>query len=232
MRKNKKDKGLIFIEFLREKKNVFDEIKGGKNLNRYILGSALTILFFCAIYGAIMGLFAGKSHPEVILMDMVKMPLLLLIPLYITSPAYFVISALIGLKVNFRQMLSLLSVSYAIASTVLVSFSPVVFVYSLTTDSNLLIHIIHYILFGLAGLCAAVYLLIGAESVLGRNVMERDMVSDEEDVGTKKLGEGYLWIMPLIIGGILTLLVGVQLVWLMRPYFHYYQSFFEVFPFL
>lgn len=220
MKKNKKS--VVFIEFLRERKKVFDEIKEERNLDRYLLGSALTILFFCAIYGAIMGLFAGKNYPIVILMDMIKIPLLLLIPLYITSPAYFVIGALVGLKINFKQMLSLLSVSYAIASTVLVSFSPVVFVYSLTTDSHSLIHQIHYMLFGLAGLCGAIYLLKGAKSVFGKESMNKKVV--KEGLEIKEHNE---WILPIIIGVILTLLVGVQLVWLMRPYFHYHLSFFE-----
>ncbi|ODS37911.1 MAG: hypothetical protein A7316_08860 [Candidatus Altiarchaeales archaeon WOR_SM1_86-2] len=228
MEKNKQGYA-VFIEFLRERKRVFDEIKEERNLNRYLLGSALTIVFFCAIYGAVMGLFAGKTYPIVIPMDMVKMPLLLLIPLYATSPAYFVIGALIGLRVNFKQMLSLLSVSYSIASTVLVSFSPVVFVFSLTTDSHILIHGIHYALFALAGLCGAVYLLAGAKNVLGREVMEKKAGEDEADVKGSELP---LWLIPLMVGGILTLLVGFQLVWLLRPYFHYYQSFFEELDFL
>ena len=221
---NNADKaGVIFIEFLREKKKVFDKIKQGKDLNRYLLGSALTIVFFCAIYGAIMGLFAGKYHPEVILMDIIKVPLLLLIPLYITSPAYFVIGALVGLKASFKQMLCLISVSYAIAATVLVSFSPVVFVYSLTTDSHSVIHLVHYILFGLAGMCGALYLLVGARNVLGEGVEEVKVEGEAEIRGSEKW---QLWLFPIIVGGILTLLVGFQLVWLMRPYFHFHPLFF------
>ncbi len=204
----------MFIEVLRNRKKVFDNIKEGKNLNRYLLSSALTIIFFCGIYGAIMGLFGGKDYPIIIFMDMLKVPLLFLITLYVTSPSFFVVSALIGVNISFRQILALLSISYAIAATVLVSFSPVTFVYSLTTNSHAVIHLVNYILFGIAGACGAFYLLLGANSVLEQKENETDK-------------SNHLWLVPLIIGGILILLVGVQLVWLMKPYFHYYDMFFE-----
>ncbi len=122
-------KQTLFIRFLMERKGIFDEIKEGRNLEKLILGSGLTILFFSAIYGVIMGLFAGGF---VIIMDMIKMPLLLLMCLYFSSPSYFVVGALVGLKIRFRQMLAILSVSFAVASTVLVSFTPIVFVYSVS----------------------------------------------------------------------------------------------------
>lgn len=202
----------MFIEILRNRNSVFDNIKEGKNLNRYLLGSTLTIIFFCGIYGAIMGLFGGKNYPIIIFMDMVKVPLLFLITLYVTSPSFFVVSTLTGVNVGFRQILTLLSISYAVSATVLVSFSPVTFVYSLTTDSHTVIHLVNYTMFGIAGLCGAFYLLVGAKSVL-----------EQKEKGTDK--SNYSWLIPLIIGGIITLVVGPQLVWLMRPYFHYYDSF-------
>ncbi len=196
----------LFIRFLRNRNEIFDDIKNEENLDRIIFGSGLTILFFSAIYGAIMGLFAGGF---VIIMDMVKIPFLLLMSLYLSSPSYFVISVLIGLKMRFRQMLAILSVSYAVASTVLVSFTPIVFVYSVSESSNTIIHIVHYILFGLAGLCGGYYLLKGMSNFYGKEEKSR------------------LWILPFIIGGILTFLVGIKLVWLLKPYFHYYRYFFE-----
>lgn len=199
-------KEAMFIRILKNRNEVFDDIKNEENLGRIIFGSGLTILFFSAIYGAIMGLFAGGF---VIIMDMIKIPLLLLLSLYLSSPSYFVIGALIGLKIRFRQMLAILSVSYAVASTVLVSFTPVVFVYSVSESSNAIIHIVHYILFGLAGLCGGYYLLKGMSNTYGKEK------------------EGILWILPFIIGGVLTFLVGIKLVWLLKPYFHYYQYFFE-----
>jgi len=201
------DQETMFIRFLKNRKEVFDDIKDGENLERIIFGAALTILFFSAIYGSIMGLFAGGF---VIIMDMVKMPLLLLVSLYLSSPSYFVISSLIGLKVRFRQVLAILSVSFAVASTVLVSFTPVVFVYSVSESSHGVIHAVHYILFSLAGVCGAYYLYAGMQNAYG----------GQEEVGSR-------WILPFIVGGVLTLLVGIRLIWLLRPYFHYHSYFFE-----
>lgn len=154
-----------------------------------------------------MGLFAGGF---VIVMDMVKVPLLFLVSLLTSSPVYFVIGALVGLKITFRQMLAILSISFAIASTVLVSFTPIVFVYSVSENSHTIIHTVHYILFLIAGLCGLYYLAMGIKSAYGR----------QEGIGAR-------WLLPFIVGGLLTLLVGIKLVWMLRPYFHYHQYFFE-----
>lgn len=197
----------MFIRFLRNRGEVFNEIKDEENLEKIILSSGLTILFFSAIYGVVMGLFAGDF---VILMDMIKIPLLLLIILYTSFPSYFVIAALIGLKTSFRQMLAILSLSYAVASTVLVSFTPIVFVYSISETNHMIIHLVHYILFSLAGISGIYYLLTGMWNIYG-----------------KEQSKNIQWLLPFIIGGLLTLLVGMKLVWILRPYFHYHSYLFE-----
>ncbi|MBN2251699.1 MAG: hypothetical protein JW724_06470 [Candidatus Altiarchaeota archaeon] len=196
-----------FIRFLRDKKGVFEEIKGGRNLNGIIFDATLVILFFSAIYGVVMGLFGGGF---VLLMDMVKIPMILLVVLYASAPSYYVIAALIGLKTGFKQMVALLSVGYAVASTVLIAFTPVVFVYSVSENSNMVIHLVHYILFALAGMAGGYYLLSGMWALHGRE--------SSRDLG---------WLLPLAVGGILTLLVGTKMVWILRPYFHFHQIFFE-----
>ena len=201
------DKTAFFIRTLREKGEVLDDIKKETGLDGIILNSALTILFFSAIYGVAMGLFTGGF---VILMDMVKVPLILLLVLYTSSPVYYVIAALAGLNVRFKQILALLSSSYAVAATVLLSFTPVVFVYSLSESSNSVIHFMHYALFSLAGVSGVYYLFTGMWSIYGRE--ERGKMN---------------WLLPLMVGGLLTLLVGVKLVWLLKPYFHYNSYFFE-----
>lgn len=203
-----KQESTLFIRFLRNRNEIFDEIRNEKNLENIILGSGLTILFFSAIYGVVMGLFAGGF---VIIMDMIKIPLVLLIILYTSLPSYFVIAALSGLKTSFRQMLAVLSVSYAVTSTVLVSFTPVVFVYSISETSNTVIHIVHYMLFSLGGLSGIYYFFTGMQNIYGSKEQSKNMQ----------------WFLPLIVGGILTLLVGTKLVWLLRPYFHYTSYFFE-----
>ncbi len=198
----------FIVKFLRNRNEVFGEIKDEENLNRYIVAANLTTLFFCAIYGAIMGLFAGGFA---IIMDMIKIPLLFLIPLLTSSLVYFVIGALVGLKTTFKQMFAILSISFAIAATVLVSFTPIVFVYSVSENSHTIMHSVHYILFFLSGLTGVYYLFSGMS-----NTYEQ-----------QKEGRKVNWLLPLIFGGILTLLVGIKLVWMLKPYFHYHQYFFE-----
>jgi len=65
-------------------------------------------------------------------------------------------------------------------------------------------------LFSLAGVSGVYYLFTGMWSIYGRE--ERGKMN---------------WLLPLMVGGLLTLLVGVKLVWLLKPYFHYNSYFFE-----
>lgn len=201
------DKKPFFVRVLTERKELFDEIAQGGGQQGIIINSALVVLFFSAVYGVVMGLFSGGF---VIFMDMVKIPFLLLVVLYTSFPSFYVTLALTGRRSSPAQVLALVSLGYAAAAAVLVAFTPIAFVYSVSETSHSTIQMVHYVLFGLAGVAGVYYLGSGLWNVYG----ERDWKRME-------------WLVALAVGCVLTLLVGYKMVWLLKPYFHYTSYFFE-----
>jgi len=80
-------------DLLRRRKEVFANIKTGQNLNKFILNANLCTILFAAIYGATMGAYPGGLQ---ILYSTIKIPLLLLISLYVALPTYYVLDAFSG----------------------------------------------------------------------------------------------------------------------------------------
>jgi hypothetical protein len=185
-------------EFL---KNLMEE----KQLKAYFVNSNLAIAIFSAVYGAIMGFYAGGLQ---IIYDAIKIPLLLLISLYITVPSYYVLSSLLGGKITFRQMVVLLLSGVTVMSVVLLALIPVNLFFILTTanatyTTYAFIVLLNIVIFALAGLFALAYLLKGFIT----------------------LYSGAEWTFAFLIGSIIFMFVGTQLAWVLRPYFHYYPEF-------
>src|SRR5438477_13128405 len=87
-------------DLLRRRGDVFANIKSGQSLNRFILNANLCTVLFAAIYGATMGALPGGLQ---ILYDVIKIPLLLLISLYVALPTYYVLDAFSGGDVVFDR---------------------------------------------------------------------------------------------------------------------------------
>src|SRR2546422_2334447 len=120
-------------DLLRRRKEVFANIKTGKNLNSFLLNANLVTILFAAIYGATMGAYPGGLQ---ILYNIIKIPLLLLISLYVALPTYFVLDAFTGGDISLRQMAAVTASSFAIMSTVLLAFVPVNLFFILTTPAQ------------------------------------------------------------------------------------------------
>ena len=182
-------------------KNLIEE----KQLKLYFINSNLAIAIFSAVYGATMGFYAGGLQ---IIYDAIKIPLLLLISMYITVPSWYVLSSLLGGKITFRQIVVLLLSGLAVMSVVLIALVPVNFFFILTTANTTyttygFLVLLNITIFALAGLFALTFLLKGFSKVY----------SEAE------------WIFAFVVGSVLFMFVGTQLAWVLRPYFHYYPGF-------
>jgi hypothetical protein len=73
----------VFFEtlslFIRDREAVYQNIKSETNLKEYAVSALLATIISGALYGAVMGLYAGGIQ---ILYDAIKIPLLLLISLW------------------------------------------------------------------------------------------------------------------------------------------------------
>jgi hypothetical protein len=153
-----------------------------------------------------MGLYAGGLQ---VFFAAVKIPMLLLISLYVSLPTYYVLNGFFGGDLSLRQLAVLFMVSFAVMAIMLVAFLPVTLFFTLTTPERSFATygftvLLNVFFFGISGLTAINYLLKGFAVIHGENRR---------------------WILPMIIGSAVLIFVGTQLAWVLRPYFHFYSEF-------
>ena len=193
--------------FIRDRDVVYENIKDEKNLKSYAVVATVSTIVFGALYGAVMGIYAGSIQ---ILFDAIKIPMLLLIALYVSLPTYYVLNGILGGELSLRQMAVLFMVSVTVMAIMMIAFLPVTLFFTLTTPERTFATyaftvLLNVLFFALAGLTAVNYLLNGFSRIHGEN---------------KK------WVPAMMIGSIVLAFVGTQLAWVLRPYFHVSWAFF------
>jgi len=191
----------VIEEYLKRRQEFIKNLIEENQLKDYFIHSNVVIIVLSAVYGAFMGLYAGGLQ---ILYDAIKIPILLLISLYITAPSFYVLTSLLGGKRSLSQVVVLLLSSVTVMSTILIALVPVNLFFTLTTpnvtsSTEAFIILLNVLIFALAGTFALVYLLRGFLA----------------------LYPGGEWVLSFLIGGFIFILVGTQLAWVLRPYFHY-----------
>ncbi len=196
----------IVDEFIRRRDEFFKNLAEEKNLENYFVGSTLAILVFSAIYGATMGIYSGGLQ---IVYSAIKVPILLLISLYITVPSYHVLYSLLGGKRTLGQTVMLLIFSFTIMSTVLIAMVPVNLFFIITTAESFATYaftvLMNITIFTLGGFFALTYFIKGAKTLY------------------QEPSEN--WKPAFLIGSTILMFVGTQLAWVLRPYFRYYPHF-------
>ena len=187
--------------FIRDREAVYKNVKNETNLREYAITAILATIISAALYGAVMGLYAGGIQ---ILYDAVKIPLLLLISLFVSLPTFYVLNGILGGELSLRQMAVLFMISMTIMSVMMIAFLPVTLFFTLTTPERTFTAygftvLLNVLFFALSGLTAVSYLLNGFNRIHGEN---------------KK------WVPAMMIGSAVLAFVGTQLAWVLRPYFH------------
>jgi hypothetical protein len=195
--------------FIRDREAVYQNIKSGIQLREYVVSAILATMISGALYGAVMGLYAGGIQ---ILFDAIKIPMLLLISLFVSLPTYYVLSGILGGELSLRQMSVLFMISVTVMSIMMIAFLPVTLFFTLTTPERTFAAygftvILNVLFFGISGLTAVSYLLGGFNRIHGEN---------------RK------WVPAMLIGSAVLAFVGTQLAWVLRPYFH--ESFVFIAP--
>ena len=195
----------VVEEFIKRREEFFKNLMEEKGLEAYFVNSNLAIIVFSGVYGATIGVYPSGLQ---VFYDPVKIPMLLLISLYITVPSYYVLSSLFGGKHSFSQMVILLLSSLMVMSIVLLALVPLNLFFILATanvtySTYAFLVILNVAIFALAGLFALVYLLRGFATMY----------------------PGIGWTPAFSVGSIIFMFVGTQLSWVLRPYFHYYPQF-------
>ena len=191
--------------FIKRREEFLKDLMEEKQLRAYFVNSNLAIAIFSAVYGATMGFYADGLQ---IIYDAIKIPLLLLISLYITVPSYYVLSSLLGGKITFRQMVVLLLSGLTVMSVVLLALIPVNLFFIFTTanatyTTYAFLVLLNIVIFALAGLFALAYWFKCFMTVFS----------------------GVEWVFAFLLGSIIFIFVGTQLAWVLRSYFHYFPEF-------
>jgi len=196
----------VVEEFIKRRDNFLKNLTAEKNLETYFVNSNLAILVMSAIYGATMGIYGGGWQ---ILYSAIKVPMLLLISLYVTVPSYYVLYSLLGGKRNIGQTFMLLLFGFTIMSTVLIAFVPVNLFFIFTSPKSFETHnftaLLNIAIFTLGGFFALTYFVKGAKTLYH--------------------GSSENWKPAFILGSIILMFVGTQLAWVLRPFFNYYEQF-------
>jgi hypothetical protein len=196
----------VLEEFLKRSDQFLTNLAEEKNLNTYFVNSNLAILLLSACYGATMGLYAGGLQ---IIYSAVKVPILILLSLYLTVPSYYVLYSLLGGKRSLRQTITLLLSGFTIMAIILIAFVPVNLFFIITTPRSSGAHsftaLLNIAIFTLGGFFALIYLIRGAR-VLYKEPSEE-------------------WKPAFLVGSVILAFVGTQLAWVLRPFFNYYEFF-------
>jgi len=191
----------VIEDYLKRRQEFIGDLIEERDLKKYFINSNVAVIVLSAIYGATMGLYPGGLQ---ILYDTVKIPMLLLVSIYITAPSFYVLTSLRGGKRSLSQVVVLLLSSVTVMSTILLALVPVNLFFILTTSNasfstDAFIILLNVLIFTLAGLFALVYLLRGFMA----------------------LYPGGEWILSFLVGAFIFIFVGTQLAWVLRPYFNY-----------
>ncbi|NEP13692.1 MAG: actin-binding WH2 domain-containing protein [Symploca sp. SIO2C1] len=189
----------ILTNFLRDRSQFLDEISKDVRLEKKIVALLICSSVFFAIYGAIMGSFAGGLQ---ILSSAIKLPALYLLTLIICLPTLYFFDIISGSKRTFSQYLALLLASMSIISVMLFGFAPVTLFFRISIND--------YVFFTLLNVA-----ILAITGFIGINFFYKAMRSftdqDSEQVKYRtSVVKGWL---------VLYAFVGSQLGWTLRPFF-------------
>ena len=193
-------------EFIKQSDEFLQKLTEEENLRTYIVNSNLSILVLSAAYGATMGIYSGGLQ---ILYSALKVPLLLLLALYLTVPSYHVLYSLLGGKQSLGQTVMHLLFGFTIMSTVLIAMVPVNLFFIITTTNSSTAHaftaLLNIAIFALGGFFALTYFIKGVKALFGEHSEN--------------------WRPAFLLGSVILMFVGTQLAWVLRPFFNYYPGF-------
>lgn len=166
--------------------------------NRLIIYQILVICAFTFLYGIVMGSY--HSFVQSITAGL-KVTFLFLSALIICFPSFFVIQQVLGSKMTLRQMLIIVMSGFVLASSIALSFAPIVILFQITGGNYHFLQLLH----------VAIFLFSG---IFGMRLMIEALkfACEKKDI-YPKIGVTVFRIWIIILA-----FVGIQLAWNLRPF--------------
>jgi hypothetical protein len=189
----------VMMSFLRDRQKFLEDIYKEVRLENKIVSLLIGSSVFFALYGAIIGSFAGGLQ---IFSSAIKLPALYLITLVICLPALYFFDVILGSNRTFGQYLTLLLASMAMISVMLFSFAPITLFFRLSVNDYQFFKLLNVSIFAITG-------------IIGVNFFYRGMLffnSQDDKKPNQSTDVVKLW---LFLYGF----VGSQMGWTLRPFF-------------
>jgi len=169
-----------------------------KQSYRLIINQILIICAFTFVYGIVMGSYQSFLQATV---AGIKVVILFLSTLLICFPSFFVIQQVLGSKMNLRQMIIIVLSGFVLASTIALSFSPILIFFQITGGNYHFLQLLHVAIFCFSG-------------VFGMRLMIEALkfACDKKNI-YPKIGVTVFRIWIIILA-----FVGIQLSWNLRPF--------------
>ena len=195
---------------LHNPESVSRSIRRDEHLPALIRFFSISILLLGALYGTVMGLLSllqGEAVSVAVKAGMpalsaVKLPALYFLTLFIIFPPIYVMNAFAGAKLGFRKMAAVMLFGTAVTLMLLASLATVALFFSLTSRNASFVKLLHMVFFLFAGWAGWSQML----RCLGRS-----------SAGGARPAATPAWLTACWIG--LYAFVGLELSWVMRPYF-------------
>ncbi|MBN1178476.1 MAG: actin-binding WH2 domain-containing protein [Anaerolineae bacterium] len=193
-------KNLTIIEtILRDRQRFFHEIRDGNGLAEKMRAMLISSIVFFALYGAVI----GSTHSLwQALSSAVKLPLLFLATLIICAPTLYFFNLIFGSNQSLSQNVALILTAITVTSVLLLSFSPIVLFFLLTTSHYQFFKLLNVALFAISGTIGVIFLSQGMRLV--------SFAGKEGAAARRNIVR--LWILVYAF-------VGSQMAWTMRPFF-------------
>lgn len=192
-------KDLAIIEtILRNRYHFFIEIRDGVDLRGKMRSMLISSIIFLALYGAVL----GSTHSLwQALSSAAKLPILFLTTLVVCSPTLYFFNVLFGSSQSLSQSYALILTAITVTSVLLLSFTPVVLFFLLTTSGYQFFKLLN------VGVCA----ICGWMGVLFLSQGMRIVSTSGKEGTARRRNVIRLWI-------VLYAFVGSQMAWTLRPF--------------
>jgi len=179
------------------KESYFEEMDRKKSA-RLIYKQIFIICLFGFIYGLVMGSYHSFLQA---LVAGIKVMLLFIATLLICFPSFYIIQQILGSKLKFKQMILIILSGFVLASTITLSFAPVIIFFQITGENYHFLQLLHVAVFIFAG-------VFGMKLIVGALKFACDKKNIYPQIGVTVFR---VWVIILAF-------VGIQLAWSLRPF--------------
>ncbi len=187
----------VAAAILKSQGAVLRDLNQGRNLGAYLANLTLAALLFSAAYGAVLGTFQPGLQT---LYAAAKLPVVVLGTALLCTPVFYVYNSLLGSRLTFSQTLSIVILMAAASTIILAAFAPIAGFFTVTTEGETFLRVMHTAVF-LAAILFGMRLLGVARRYLAC-----------ADAGQNPIHAGFLRLWFLIV-----LFVGFQVAYALRP---------------